>query len=83
MDAEQLKTVLSEYPMSRRLVVIVDGSPVWETSVAEVVIKLMREMRAPSGVLVTILGRDSCIVRERDNFSSAFPGNKWLEIDLR
>lgn len=83
MNTEQLTTILNEYPMSRKLVVIVDGKPAWETTVIEVLLKLTSE--PPSAL--TIFGRDACIVRERGEFTDdvcgATPYRDWLEIDLR
>jgi hypothetical protein len=89
MNTDQLKTILAEYPLSRRLNVLVDGTPIWETSVVEVLTKLMSEAPEKSPpALLTIFGRDSCIIRERidegrepNHLGPQF--NKWLEIDLR
>lgn len=84
MNAEQLKTILTEYPPTRKLNVIVDGRPAWETTVSEIVLRLGRE---PENTLVTLFGRDSCIIRERVEDLDAPPGaspiRKWLEIDVR
>jgi hypothetical protein len=81
MNAEQLKTILREYPSDRGLSILVDGRRIQETTVGETI----RELResAPDGgpphIFTTIFGRDSCIIRER--FADAT--NRWLEIDLR
>jgi hypothetical protein len=49
--------------------------------VLEVVLKLMQE---PPGHFTTILGRDTCIVRERVEEPDLHGRcKKWLEIDLR
>lgn len=81
MNVEQLKSILSEYPMSLRLDVIVERTKVLETTVAEMVCKLMPE---PQNELLTFFGRSNCIIRERGfNTSVAPPYKPWIEIDLR
>jgi len=82
MNAEQLRKILNEYPPSRKLVIIVDGARVLETTVLEVLLKLMEKSQP---ALLTFFGRESCIIRERigGERPNAPYINEWLEIDLR
>lgn len=84
MNVEQLTSILKEYPMSRKLLVVIDGQTMRETSVAEAVCDLIQ---AQPSELLTFFGRNNCIIRERGDFTNdvagAAPYKQWLEIDLR
>lgn len=80
MNNDQLQSILREYPMSLRLDVIVAGEKMLETTVVEMLVKLMEQ---PQSALVTFCGRSSAIVRER-GFNSGLPPYKpWIEMDMR
>lgn len=84
MNNEQLRSILAEYPLSLRLDVIVERERALETTVAEMICKLMDK---PPGGLLTFCGRSECIIRERgertDDVAGAAPYRKWLEMDMR
>lgn len=80
MNNDQLQTILRQYPMSLRLDIIVEGERMLETTVVELLLKLMEQ---PQSALVTFCGRSCVIVRER-GFNSGLPPYKpWLEMDMR
>lgn len=85
MNVAQLISILSEYPPSRRLVVTVDQQRVLETTVFELILKLMpTQPRA----LVTFYGRNECVIREHGEAPLSDPArgpefSRWLEIDMR
>lgn len=85
MNAEQLKAILSEYPPSMKLVVVVEKKRVLVTTVVEMLIKLMGQ---PQDASLTFCGRNNCIIRERADKTEhqgelvrCVPG--WLEMDMR
>ena len=79
MNVEQLKSILPEYPMSMRLVVAVrGGSERYETTVIEMLLKLMSQ---PPNTSVTFFGCDNVIIRE--HAGDGRPETNWLEFDLR
>lgn len=80
MNTEQLRSILLEYPMSLRLDVIVEGQRALETTVCEMIIKLMDQ---PQDGLLTFCGRSNIIVRERGFNSCLAPFRPWLEMDMR
>lgn len=83
MNIKQMKSILCEYRPSMRLMVKIDRTAVWETTVAEVLCKLMEIKPEKS---TAIFSRDSCIIRERVRLSERETGppcKEWLEIDLR
>ena len=82
MNNEQLRSILSEYRPSMRLVVTVDRKALLETTVCEIMLKLT--MPPPSD-WVNFYGRDSCVIRERNGVfdHGGPPFREWLEIDLR
>ena len=77
MNVEHLRSVLGEYPLSRRLAIRVHNDIVLETTVAEMLCKLLE--REPSALL-TFCGRSDVILRER---SDGAPYTQWLEMDMR
>jgi hypothetical protein len=83
MNVEQLKSILPEYPMSMRLVVTVEKQCMVETTVVEMLLKLIEQ---PPKALVTFYGRSEIIIRE--HVEEPLLGEKsirkeWLEFDLR
>lgn len=84
MNVEQLKSILSEYRSSMRLVIVVERQTLLETTMVEMLLKLMPQ---PPTALLTFYGRSDCIIRERgeptDDVAGAPPYREWLEIDLR
>ena len=89
MNVDQLHKILTEYPMSMKLKVVVDGALAEETTVVQTIIKLQYEQfKARPGdrtdLLLNYFGRSNCIVRERGDFTDDVAGYKrWLELDLR
>lgn len=84
MNNEQLQSILREYRPSMKLVVMVEKKSVLETSVAEMLIRLIAQPRDAS---LTFCGRPDCIIRERgedtDDVPGAAPYREWLEMDMR
>ena len=83
MNVKQLKSILMEYPMSMRLIVTVKRRTFMETTVVEMVLKLMAEPPNASGAFCEL---NDCIIRER--VDEPLLGEKsirkeWLEIDMR
>jgi hypothetical protein len=80
MNVEQLKAILNEYPPSMKLAIRAGGKLMEDTTVLEVVLKLMAAEK-PKLSNLSWYGLDNCIVRER--ISDTGPVFKSLEIDLR
>lgn len=84
MRVEDLLSILREYPPSSRLVVKDCGQTCFETNVADLICRLMRQ---PPEALVAIFARHSFIVRERIRMPQydpiAPPGSMWIELDAR
>lgn len=85
MHVAQLRSILNEYPMSRKLIVVVEGQNLIQTTVADF---LSRLMSAQPTDLLTFCGLAHCIVRERIDMPrfecSPMPMTKeWLELDMR
>lgn len=84
MNNEQFKSILCEYPMSMKLKVTVERTTVIETTVAEMLCKLLEQ---PHEALLTFFGRDNVVLRERsDPHINAFGtliDKRWLEMDMR
>ena len=83
MNIAQLKSILAEYPMSMRLVVTVERQHLLETTVIEMLLRLIEE---PPSDWVALYGYRDCIIRER--VEEPLLGEKsirkeWLEIDMR
>jgi hypothetical protein len=84
MRVGQLQSILNEYRPSMKLIVIVEQQRLLQTTVVEMLIKLVDQ---PREALLTFYGRSDCIIRERgeatDDVAGAPPYREWLEIDLR
>lgn len=85
MNNEQFKSILCEYPMSTKLKVTVERTTVIETTVAEMLCKLMEQ---PPNGLLTFFGRDNIILRERSGLDTSntfgtLIDKRWLEMDMR
>ena len=81
MIVEQLKRILAEYPMSMRLVMTIEQQRLLETTVVELLTKLIGQ--SPTA-LVTYYDRRECIIREHVGHDAENrPNAGWLEIDLR
>lgn len=85
MNVDQLITILNEYPLSSRLNIVVEKKTMLETTVVEMISKLMRE---PPNASLTFCGRDHCILREyaeriehQGELVRCHP--RWLEMDMR
>lgn len=83
MNVEQLQSILSEYPMSLRLVIRAEPH-VLETTVAALMSRLMSLQPT---ALLTFCGWGNLILRERIDSSGGDavipPGRTWLEMDMR
>lgn len=80
MRNEHLQSILLEYRPSMRIDILVGRKKRQETTVLEVVTRLMKE---PPQSSVTILGRTDLILRERTINADRPTHGEWLEMDLR
>jgi hypothetical protein len=84
MTNEHLSLILNEYRPSMRLDIIVEREKVMETTVLDLMCKLISE---PPSSSVHFCGRGDCILRERgeatDDVAGAAPYRTWLEMDMR
>ncbi len=84
MNVGQLQSILAEYPPSMRLTVVVERQHLLETTVIEILCKLMEQ---PQNGLLTFFGRNAVILRERNDALNNPMGTliikKWLEMDMR
>lgn len=84
MQVEQLKLILQEYPMSRPLKIVVEKKVMLETTVVQLLTKLID---IPPNGWLAFCGRHDVIIRERGDFTDdvagAPPWKCWLEMDMR